>query len=526
MTKYDLSILIPARNELFLARTVQDLLEKKRGKTEIIVGLDGQWADPGIPDHDDVRLVYYPESIGQRALTNQLCRLSTAKWIAKLDAHCSFDEGFDQKLLDTPGLQDNWTIVPTMRNLHAFDWVCKKGHRRYQGPSGPCTECGQPTERDVLWFGKPSPQSTAYRFDKTLHFQYFNEFKKRPEGKGDVTPSMSLQGSFFMLTRNKYWELDICDEKFGSWGQQGTEVACKTWLSGGEVMVNQTTWYAHMFRTQGGDFSFPYEQKQKLVDKAREYSRELFLKGTWAKAVHPLQWLIDKFAPVPDWEPSKGIIYFTDNQLPLKYANVVQRNLLNISRKKKIPIVSASLKPMPRMGKNIHIKEKRGYLTMFKQILAALEASESEIIYFAEHDVIYPPDHFDFVPPDKETFYYDQNWWKVHEDGVALHWDADQVSGLVAYRDILIEWYRERIATFDDNFDRKFEPGSGHKSESWFCAVPHIDIRHGNNLTFNKRGLHHFRKKDTAVNFEERTVLGIPGWKPEQLQSILEALAK
>ena len=30
----------------------------------------------------------------------------------------------------------------------------------------------------------------------------------------------------------------------------------------------------------------------------------------------PLSWLINKFAPVPEWdEPTKGIIYYTDNRL-------------------------------------------------------------------------------------------------------------------------------------------------------------------------------------------------------------------
>ena len=47
----DLSILIPARNEQFLKNTVEDILKNKRGNTEIIVGLDGEWADPPIQDH-------------------------------------------------------------------------------------------------------------------------------------------------------------------------------------------------------------------------------------------------------------------------------------------------------------------------------------------------------------------------------------------------------------------------------------------------------------------------------------------
>jgi glycosyltransferase involved in cell wall biosynthesis len=292
----DLSILIPARNEQFLARTIRDIFEHAEGDTEVIAVLDGQWAEPPVPDHERLTLIYHPESIGQRAATNEAARLSNAKYLMKLDAHCAFDQGFDVKLM--ADMQPDWTMVPVMRNLHAFDWVCKNGHRRYQSPSGPCRECGEPTTQDVVWIGKHNPQSTSYRFDKTMHFQYFDEWKKQQ--KGDLIETMSLQGSCFMLTRNKYFELDICDERHGSWGQQGTEVACKTWLSGGRCIVSRKTWYAHMFRTQGGDFGFPYPNPG--IARAQKYSRDLWLNNKWDKAIHPLSWLVDKFAPVPGWE--------------------------------------------------------------------------------------------------------------------------------------------------------------------------------------------------------------------------------
>jgi glycosyltransferase involved in cell wall biosynthesis len=292
----ELSILIPSRNEQFLSRTITDILTHAEGDTEIIAVLDGQWAEPPIPDNPRVTLVYHSESIGQRAATNEAARLSNAKYLMKVDAHCAFDQGFDAKLM--ADMQDDWTLVPLMRNLHAFDWVCKNGHRRYQSPSGPCTECGEPTVQDVVWISKRNPQSTAYRFDKSLHFQYFEELKQRQTG--DLVETMSIQGSCFMLTRAKYFELNICDEAHGSWGQQGTEVACKTWLSGGRCIVSKKTWYAHLFRTQGGDFGFPYPNPG--IEKARKYSQDLWLNNKWDQAIHPLSWLIDKFAPVPGWD--------------------------------------------------------------------------------------------------------------------------------------------------------------------------------------------------------------------------------
>jgi glycosyltransferase involved in cell wall biosynthesis len=297
----DLSILIPSRNEQFLARTIQDILDNSSDSTEIIAVLDGAWAEPGIPDHERVTLVYHPISIGQRAATNEAARMASGKYIMKCDAHCAFDQGFDRKLI--ADMQPDWTMIPRQYNLHAFDWVCPQGHRRYQGPSGPCKECGQPTTRDVVWFAKPNPACTAYRFDRDLHFQYWTEYKKRQTG--DLVESMSIQGSCFLVARDKYFELELCDEKYGSWGGQGTEVACKTWLSGGRVVINKKTYYAHMFRTQGADFGFPYPNPG--IEKAREYARKLWnLKNPnelphWDRAIYPLQYLIDKFNPVPEW---------------------------------------------------------------------------------------------------------------------------------------------------------------------------------------------------------------------------------
>ena len=235
----ELSILIPSRNEEFLAKTIQNILENIEGNTEVIIVLDGQWANPPVADDPRVIIVYHNTSIGQRAATNEACRLSKAKYVMKVDAHCAFDKGFDVKLM--ADMKDDWTVVPLMKNLHAFDWVCKKcGDRRYQDntPTS-CPKCDNKTDfvKDVVWIAKKSPNSVSYCFDSEPHFQYFGDFAKRPEGQGDITPTMSLQGSCWMMTREKYWELNVCDESFGSWGSQGIEVSMKTRLSGGEVMV-------------------------------------------------------------------------------------------------------------------------------------------------------------------------------------------------------------------------------------------------------------------------------------------------
>ncbi len=295
----DLSIVIPSRNEMFLAHTIQDILENIRCDTDIIAVLDGEWADPPIEQHPKVTLIYHEQSVGQRSATNEAVRVSTAKYVMKVDAHCAFAPGFDEVLL--ADMQDDWTCAPTMKNLHIFDWVCPNGHRRYQGPSGPCQECSQPTTMDIVWIAKRSPNSNSFCFDSEPHFQYFGEYNKRPEGQGDITESMSLQGSCFMVNRERYLDLDLCNEEFGSWGSMGIEVACKSWLSGGKVMINHKTWYAHCFRTQGGDFGFPYPLSGRQVDHAKHHARDLFFNNKWDRQIHPLSWLLERFWPVKGW---------------------------------------------------------------------------------------------------------------------------------------------------------------------------------------------------------------------------------
>jgi glycosyltransferase involved in cell wall biosynthesis len=538
----DLSIVIPSRNEEFLARTVQDILRTIEGETEVIVVLDGADSMYPLPQDKRVRVLAFEESIGQRAATNRAVEMSEAKYIMKVDAHCAFDKGFDSKMMAE--MHDDWTMAPLMKNLHAFDWVCPDGHRRYQGPSGPCTECGKPTTKDVVWIAKKSPNSVSYCFDSTPHFQYFGEWNKRPEGQGEVTETMSLQGSCFMCTRDKYWELGLSDESFGSWGSQGIEVACKTWLSGGKVMVNHKTWYAHLFRTQGGDFSFPYKMSGNQVARAKAHAKDLFFNNKWPKAKKPLSWLVEHFWPVKGWtdedlerlkrsesgekEPTKGIIYYTDNELDLKLMKTVQ-DLIKASG---LPIVSASLKKMDFGDKNIHFPSlKRGWETYTKQIIAALENSTTDVVFFCEHDVLYHPSHFLFTPPKRDTFYYNDNVWMLRaSDGHALHYDVNQVSGLCVYRDIALEHFRERLEIIQrDGFSRDmgFEPmthGRIHYKKTWPMATwksdyPNVDVKHGKNGTGQRWTKEEFRNKKYTRNWIETEGYNIEGWN--DLQAII-----
>ena len=539
----DLAILIPSRNEMFLSKTIEDILSNIEGETHVIVILDGQWAYPPIEDDPRVTLVYHSESIGQRAATNEAARIARsmgAKYVMKVDAHCAFDKGFDVKMMNA--MQPDWTMVPVMKNLHAFDWVCDAGHRRYQGPSGKkeddgdpwngvCTEriskdgepeklCGLPAKIDIVWTPKASPNSTSFRFDRDLHFQYWSEYKRHQ--RGDLVETMSIQGSCFMVTTDKYFELELCDEKHGSWGQQGVEVACKTWLSGGRVICNKNTWYAHMFRTQGGDFGFPYPNPG--IGKAREYSRNLWLNNKWEKAKYPLKWLIAKFAPVPDWEdyeketeaPEKEIIYYTCNTHKEDIELACREQL----KKSGVPILSVSLNKEIDFGDTkVLVAGERSSEMMHQQILIGLMKSKAKYVFLCESDVLYHPLHFQFTPTRDDIIYYNVNVWKVrYPDGFAVYTDnLQQVSGICANRELLLDFYTKRVEQIKkEGFNRHFEPGDKqtvdvkYSVENYITKYPNICIRHDANLTKSKWSPEEFRNKEYAKGWTEGYF--VKGW--------------
>jgi glycosyltransferase involved in cell wall biosynthesis len=546
----DLSVIIPARNEMFLGQTIDNVLKNMRGDTEIIAILDGAWPLEPIPDHPRVRLVYHPTSIGQRAATNEGARLSQAKYIMKLDAHCAVDEGFDVKLM--ADCEYDWTVIPRMYNLHAFDWLCADcGWRRYQSPTPEkCEQCGSTkVSRDIIWQPRWSRKTDFARFDKTMHFQYWGSFKDHPNAQGDIADTMTSVGACFFMHRQRFWDLGGLDEAHGSWGQFGVEVACKAWLSGGRHVVNKKTWFSHMFRTQGGDFGFPYPLSGRQVDTARKYSRDLWMNNKWPLAKHDLNWLLERFRPVPDWHdnvdagaveipppppqpapksvsssipivanPTKGTLYTTDNLLDgTDIGTAVHHRLLEMD----IPIMSVSLKPI-RFGKNVTVQRDRGHETWMRQLLTGLEMMNCDVVYICDHDVLYHPSHFTFDPPTRDTFYYNTNVWKVSAaNGHAIHYDTKQVSGLVAYRSALLDHYRARVARIDrDGFDLRagFEPGSqkpyarfdSRGMETFVSEYPIVDIRHEHNMVSTRWSRDQFKDKRNCANWQEGD--SVPGW--------------
>ena len=130
MSGKQLSIIIPARNEDWLQKTIDDIFEHSEADTEVLVGLDGY--SPFLLARENLQFFYQEKAIGQRALMNELAHKAKGKYLMKCDAHVSFSQGFDRIMLED--MEEDITLVPALGNLYVYDYVCDScACRHYQG---------------------------------------------------------------------------------------------------------------------------------------------------------------------------------------------------------------------------------------------------------------------------------------------------------------------------------------------------------------------------------------------------------
>lgn len=235
-----ISILIPSRSGNYLYKTVEDILAHFETPIEILVGFDG--CRPFIlPEDERVRVFHKKNSIGQRAMMNLLAKESLGNYILKTDSHCSFASGVDTTLLET--MQDDWIVAPYMLVLDAEKWTIRQDKK-----------------------------SSAYIFKDDYIFNY------GVENMEPINETMCLQGSFFLVKKDNYFNWNLCDESLGSWGSQGVELGIKAFLNGGKCMTNKMTYYGHMFKTDEKDFL--YNRGENPGKHSNELLRKLYPKDT------------------------------------------------------------------------------------------------------------------------------------------------------------------------------------------------------------------------------------------------------
>ena len=287
------SVIIPSCNEqLYLEPTIKSVLDNAHGEIEIIVILDGWEPSPPVSIEDD-RIVYIrnEKAIGQRHSINKAVNMASGKYIMKLDAHCAVGPSFDVIL--ARDCKYEYTMIPRMYNLDVETWE-PKHLDNYE------TAVRRGKVTDYMFIGWKNDRLRTLYYSGTERKQIHLDRKDIM-----IDEIMSCMGPCFFMHKARFLETEGCDERHGHWGQQGIEVALKAWLSGGKLMVNKNTWFAHFFRgggvPEGHQKGFPFPISQQQVDRARTHSEQLWLNNAWGKQTRTLEWLVRKFN-APTWE--------------------------------------------------------------------------------------------------------------------------------------------------------------------------------------------------------------------------------
>lgn len=299
------TIIIPTRNELYLSQTVDDIFAKARGDIEVIVSLDNYWPNPILADRPNLTIIHWGKRVGMRACINAGVELAHGDYIMKVDAHCMFQEGFDLAL--AADCDDDWIVVPRRYGLDSEAWQVR-------------TDKPEKYPVDYEYLEYPSR-------DKHKFGMHGKEWTARREARKDIDldENMIFQGSCWFMPTRYFMELcypmeqspyGVMGEKsiYGTFTNEAEEIGLKCWLSGGRVMTNKKTWYAHLYKGQGyrdkylavmGEKYYRLSSKELFEGNAR--ATDYWFYNRWERRIHDLSWLIERFAPVPTWPTEREL---------------------------------------------------------------------------------------------------------------------------------------------------------------------------------------------------------------------------
>jgi hypothetical protein len=275
-----LSVVVPSRKEIFLQKTIDDLLKKSEGDIEIIPVLEGYEPDPPLKKDSRVRVVRHDKPKGMRSCINDASKIAKGKYFMKVDAHCCFDYGFDVKMASD--CDKNWLMIPRRYSLDPDKWDRRKlgsyvDYEHFNWPYYKPPHIGLYT---IRWQARRNE-----RADKARYL---------------IDDQMAFQGSCWFTYmdhfRSRIKRLD--GDYFGMWAGEPQEIGLKTWLGGGRVVVNKKTWYAHLHK--GRHFK-TYSKNKTDVAVGMARVVDYWMNNRWEERKYDFEWLIDKFFPIPTW---------------------------------------------------------------------------------------------------------------------------------------------------------------------------------------------------------------------------------
>ena len=283
----EVSCIIPSRECEFAAKTVDDLFKNATGSCEVIIMLDGYWPNPPLKDYPNLTVVHKGSALGMRDSINRGVKIARGKYIMKVDDHCAFGEGWDEIL--KKDCEENWIVIPSRYSLDPIKWERTRGPIQYLYLTFPFDH------HNLFGTGF---HGSKWHGPQGLVGSYWHKEQERRKHK--IDDLMIFQGSCYFMHKS-HWDFieGLDEENHYIMYDEAIELDFKTWLSGGRVVINKNTWYAHLHKGKTYKTDFHLSKRHKIMSEV--YNVDYWYHNKWPKQTRPLKWLVDKFQPLDGW---------------------------------------------------------------------------------------------------------------------------------------------------------------------------------------------------------------------------------
>jgi len=244
-----LSCILPSYKDPLLHKTINSLLENsglKEDELEIIVGLDSYWPKQPIRNDKRIKIIHSTHNLGMRDNINQCVAIAQGEFIARFDEHCMVAKDWDKTVIDGQ-FEDNWIMTLSRHELNPETWTVMSERPKNFSKLIICEDLAKKKFAGVTWHSRNKEMANV-----------------------EIAETMAMQGSMWIM-KKAWWDKVIGrlqTEGYGPLYQDSVEMVMKTWQAGGNLMLNQKTWYAHKHRTFKRTHNINGDESQKSFDYA------------------------------------------------------------------------------------------------------------------------------------------------------------------------------------------------------------------------------------------------------------------
>lgn len=244
------SVIIAARNEPQLNRTISNLFDTADGDIEVVVSLD-------VEQEVDKRaiVIHNDAPVGRRVGFNRAAKPASGKYLFILDAHCKMSQDWDIKMAEF--CPEKGIVVSCIQDMFEDSWKLRPG------------------VYDHVYLSKGYEEKWWAR----------RPFKL-------IEEMMCFTGCSWIIPKQYYWDCNGYDESLGMYGWDGPEWSCKIWMGDnpGKVLLRSDVLCGHVFGTN--------EHNRKYKSQGIGYPN--YKKYMIEKYSDKIEAFREKFAPLPD----------------------------------------------------------------------------------------------------------------------------------------------------------------------------------------------------------------------------------